>query len=142
MTNVLFFIMTDVHAPERRSYNMSRIRSKGNKTTELMMIKIFKNNRITGWRRHQKLPGNPDFSFRKEHVAIFIDGCFWHGCKKCYHAPLSNTKYWKNKLKRNLKRDRMVKRDLEKKGWTVIRIWEHSLKNPKGTLITLRKHLE
>ncbi len=67
-----------------RSELMSRIRARGNKKTELALVTLLRTNRITGWRRHQPLLGRPDFIFRKRRLAVFVDGCFWHGFSRCY----------------------------------------------------------
>ena len=77
---------------------MSLIRSRGNKATELRLIEIFRERVITGWRRNQPLLGKPDFTFRRERVVVFVDGCFWHGCPKCYKRPASNRKFGMPKL--------------------------------------------
>lgn len=122
--------MADVHTKKQRSKNMSAIRSKGNKNTELKTIALFKKYGIAGWRRHyDKLPGKPDFIFYDKKTAVFIDGCFWHGCKKCFVQPKSNRRYWKLKIEKNHKRDKDVVKSLSSKGWKVVRIWEHKLHN-------------
>ena len=110
---------------------MSKIKSKGNLSTEIALIKLFRKNKIKGWRRNQKLFGNPDFVFPKEKIAIFADGCYWHGhnCKNT--TPKANEKFWRDKLERNKKRDRLVTRSLKKEGWRVIRIWECNIKKEK-----------
>ncbi|MBI5761126.1 MAG: very short patch repair endonuclease [Planctomycetales bacterium] len=119
--------MTDVFSAEKRSEVMSRIRSRGNKDTELRLIEIFRKSEITGWRRNQNLFGKPDFVFRSTRVVVFVDGCFWHGCPRCYRRPASNRKYWDAKVDRNRQRDREVTRSLTNLGWHVVRIWEHEL---------------
>jgi DNA mismatch endonuclease (patch repair protein) len=118
--------MPDVFTPEKRSAVMALIKGKGNKDTELRMIALFRANGITGWRRNHKLSGKPDFVFRRERIALFVDGCFWHGCPKPKHAPLPKTRaeWWTAKLARNKARDREVGRVLRKTGWRVIRVWE------------------
>ncbi len=120
---------------------MSLIRSRGNKATELRLIEIFREFGITGWRRNQPLLGKPDFTFRRERVVVFVDGCFWHGCPKCYKRPSSNQKFWDTKIAANRKRDRFVTRELRKLGWQVVRIWQHQLKKPTRTLAKLERHL-
>ncbi len=120
--------MPDVFTKEKRSEVMSLIKGKGNKRTEGVLVRIFKGQGVTGWRRHLKLPGKPDFTFRKERLTVFVDGCFWHGCPKCYRAPKGNRKFWEAKITRNRKRDREVNRELRKGGWRILRIAEHSLK--------------
>ena len=108
---------------------MSRVKSSENKSTEAAFITLMKERGITGWRRHQPVFGKPDFVFRKTRIAVFIDGCFWHGCPKHCRMPATNRDYWERKIGRNLERDKKVKRELRKAGWTVVRIWEHELKD-------------
>jgi DNA mismatch endonuclease (patch repair protein) len=148
---------------------MSRIRSRGNKDMEVALAKLFRRNKITGWRRHLKLrvtsgkrwvmgkrhtsprPSpqrgeggarvsssslvmrqaplsvRPDFVFSKIRLALFVDGCFWHGCPKHGTQPKGNRTFWKNKFAHNIARDRLVTRALSRAGWRVLRIWEHEL---------------
>ena len=117
---------------EQRSRNMSAIRSQGNLTTEKRLASALRRHRITGWRRQLPLPGKPDFVFPKERVAVFVDGCFWHGCPKCHRLPDDNRSYWEEKVQKNRARDRRVARELRGCGWRVIRLWEHSLKSGQG----------
>jgi len=119
--------MTDVWGKQKRSEVMSLIRSRGNKATELRLIAIFRGFGISGWRRNQPLLGKPDFTFKRERVVVFVDGCFWHGCPKCYKRPGSNQKYWDAKIAANRKRNRYVSRELRREGWKVVRIWQHQL---------------
>ena len=114
-------------SPER-SRQMALVRGRGNKSTERQFVKILRSWKIRGWRSHAPLPGRPDLVFPKAKVAIFVDGCFWHGCPRCYRQPKSNVAFWKNKVRRNMERDRRVVRQLRKNGWKVVRIWEHALK--------------
>ena len=114
-----------------RSALMSRVRSSGNKSTEMAMVALLRAYGLSGWRRHLLLPGRPDFVFRNERVVIFVDGCFWHGCPRCYTRPRSNAEFWNSKVQANITRDRRVARTLRKDGWCVIRVWEHSLKKAK-----------
>ncbi|MGB0581577.1 MAG: very short patch repair endonuclease [Limisphaerales bacterium] len=114
---------------QSRRQIMQSIRGKGNKTTEMRMVAIFRELGITGWRRHQKLPGKPDFVFRKSKVAVFVDGCFWHGCPRCYQAPQTRSEFWRNKVETNQRRDRRVSRQLRDMGWSVHRFWECRLKD-------------
>jgi DNA mismatch endonuclease (patch repair protein) len=124
--------MVDWLSREQRSRNMASIRSKGNKTTERVFLSILRRARISGWRRHLNLPGKPDFVFRAERVAIFLDGCFWHGCPRCYRLPQDNRSYWRKKVVGNRRRDRRCSRKLRSLGWRVLRLWEHRLKSPRG----------
>jgi DNA mismatch endonuclease (patch repair protein) len=136
--------MVDVYTKTERSELMSRIRSKGNKNTELKMVALFRKNRITGWRRNCKLLGKPDFVFRKERVAVFVDGCFWHGCPIHGRIPKSNGKFWREKIERNIRRDRKVSRTLRGLGWRVLRVWEHALavKKTPATIRRIQRALE
>lgn len=93
--------MADVFSIAKRSAVMARIRSRGNRDTELRMIALLREHRITDWRRGAILPGKPDFVFRSARVAVFVDGCFWHGCPCHGHTPRSNQPYWVAKLARN-----------------------------------------
>lgn len=133
--------MTDNMSKANRSYTMAQIRAKGNTSTELKMIQLMRCNGIKGWRRNQNVLGKPDFIFWKKRVAIFIDGCFWHGCRKCLLKPKSNVEYWEQKIKRNRERDREVTKYLTKDGWIVIRFWEHSLNRPTWVLSRLHEVL-
>ena len=131
--------MPDNLTTKQRSYTMSRIRSRGNLTTEKRLEKILRGYKIFGWRRHADLPGRPDFVFWKHKVAVFVDGCFWHGCPTCSLEPKSNIEYWTKKIENNRRRDKRVRAQLNRKGWSTIRIWEHSLN--KSDLIGKRVRL-
>lgn len=120
--------MADFLTRSERSKRMAAIRSMGNLTTELRMVMLLREHLIRGWQRHQKLPGRPDFVFRKEKLALFVDGCFWHGCPRCYRAPSTRSSFWREKVESNRRRDRRVDRELRKKGWSVARVWECSLR--------------
>lgn len=119
--------MADIWTKRKRSNVMSLIRSHGNRSTELRLAAIFRHAGYTGWRRHQPVFGNPDFIFKRERIAIFVDGCFWHACPRCYRRPQSNQDYWDEKLRRNCRRDKLVTTTLRRQGWKVLRIWAHEL---------------
>lgn len=121
--------MTDVFTKEKRSEIMRAIKSSGNKSTEKKLMSFFKKYNLKGWRRNYNIIGKPDFVFLKMKIAIFTDGCFWHGHNCRNTKPKDNRDYWKNKIKKNIERDQNVTERLTKKGWTVIRIWECELKN-------------
>jgi len=125
--------MVDVFTRERRSYVMSRIRSSGNKATELRLMLLFKMLGIRGWRRNYPIFGKPDFVFPKLKVVVFVDGVFWHGHPTLGHVPKSNRSYWLNKIKRNQRRDRLVNRTLRQNGWIVVRIWQNEITTPIAT---------
>jgi len=119
--------MADVHSKAVRSYNMSCVRGKGNKETEVALVAIFRRHGITGWRRNQPVFGKPDFVFANLRVAVFVDGCFWHGCPKHQTNPANNAVFWQRKLAGNKARDWRVTWTLRRQGWRVVRIWEHEL---------------
>lgn len=141
--------MTDVFDPPKRSQVMAGIRGRGNRSTELAMVALLREARITGWRRHVKLRPRlsavdielatnrnsgriltrPDFIFRPAKVAIFVDGCFWHSCPLHSTAPAQNAEGWAAKLAGNIRRDAVQTRTLEAAGWKVLRIWEHELRD-------------
>jgi len=146
--------MPDVFTQAKRSEVMSRIRSRGNRATELVLVKLFRAHGITGWRRHRSIRFNvqlstsnversklsvgrwkfsvrPDFVFPRFRLAIFVDGCFWHGCPQHATQPKGNAAFWRKKIAGNRRRDALVNRELKRAGWRVLRIWEHAL-GPKG----------
>lgn len=125
----------DIFTKAKRSAVMSRIRGHGNKGTELALMKLFRQHRITGWRRRQDVFGKPDFLFRRNRLALFVDGCFWHGCPRHCKIPAGNRGFWKKKFAANKARDRRVNRELRKLGWRVVRIWEHDLAKRGGACV-------
>ena len=134
--------MVDVLNQQQRSYCMSRIRGKGNLKTELELIRIFKEHGLTGWRRNQRLFGRPDFIFPKARLAVFVDGCFWHGCSLHSNVPTTNQAFWVRKIDGNKLRDLVVSKTLKQQGWSVIRIWEHDLrKRPKACATRIQRLL-
>ncbi len=120
--------MTDTFDAEKRSSIMRHVRSKGNKTTEIKLIGLFKKYGIKGWKRNYNVKGHPDFVFMNNHVAVFVDGCFWHGheCRNIH--PKANAGYWNQKREKNMQHDKIITELFTKRGWTVIRIWECELK--------------
>ncbi|MDR3178159.1 MAG: very short patch repair endonuclease [Campylobacteraceae bacterium] len=129
--------MADVFTKEQRSKIMRQVKSKYNKSTELKLISFFKLNKIRGWRRHYHVFGKPDFVFPMYKIAIFVDGCFWHGHNCRNVTPKDNAKYWNDKIERNKKRDENVNNTLKMKNWIVIRIWECELKYEKRLFFKL-----
>lgn len=153
--------VADVLDVKNRSDLMSRIRGKGNKSTELALVAAFRKAGIKGWRRHlvirltltarcgtlaehraSALVVKPDFVFRRERVAVFVDGCFWHRCPHHSRLPGNNRKFWAQKLSRNVERDRLANRELRKAGWRVVRVWEHDLaRDTEATAALMRRSL-
>ena len=82
-----------------------------------------------------KLFGSPDIVLKRKKIAIFVDGCFWHKCKKHYVQPKTKKSFWIKKINQNVKRDKIVNQTLRKDGWKIIRIWEHEIKNSKSQMV-------
>lgn len=126
------------------SKTMAAIKGKNNRTTELKLRMALIRRKINGFRLHAKdLPGNPDFVFRKEKIAIFVDGCYWHGCPKCGHIPKTRSAFWSAKIKRNKERDKQKNKELKGIGVRPLRFWEHELKgsNISKTISKIEKEL-
>src|SRR5689334_553036 len=93
--------------PAKTTNTMRSIRSRGNRSTERRLRAILIQAKVRGWTVHPKdVPGTPEFVFRAEKVAVFTDGCFWHGCPCLAKSPRTNAAYWKKKIQLNVKRDR------------------------------------
>ena len=127
--------MADIFNNEKRSEIMRKVKSKKNKSTELRLIDIFKQNGITGWKRNYSVKGHPDFVFLKEKVAVFVDGCFWHGHDCRNTRPAENQEYWQKKRELNMKHYKDVTALFEVRGWKVLRIWECELKKRNETIL-------
>jgi DNA mismatch endonuclease (patch repair protein) len=106
---------------------MKGVKPSGNATTELKLIRLFKQNDIRGWRRNYRIYGQPDFAFIKYKLAVFTDGCFWHAHNCRNTTPKINIDFWENKINRNITRDIEVNEHLNKRKWLVVRIWECEL---------------
>lgn len=123
----------DMWTVTKRSQVMAKVRSRGNLSTEETLARAFRRLGVTGWRRHLPLRiGNravhPDFVFPRASLVVFVHGCFWHGCPVHATTPATRRSYWLPKLEANKARDLRVERALRKRGWKVLRIWEHSLR--------------
>ena len=127
--------MVDRLDAEQRSRLMARIKSRGNYSTELKLVALLRKERIFGWRRQVKLPGTPDFVFKKERICVFVHGCFWHGCVRCKKQSLSHRGYWREKIDANRQRDRRVARELRRRGYAVIIVWECSLRGSRAASV-------
>ena len=127
--------MSDVFSVEKRSSVMKAVKNRNTKTTELKMIQIFKELNVTGWRRTYSLVGKPDFVFPKKRIAVFVDGCFWHGHDCRNVTPSANADFWNAKRAYNKQHDEIVTKTLTEKNWTVVRIWECELKKKNRELL-------
>jgi DNA mismatch endonuclease (patch repair protein) len=114
---------------------MAAIRPAGNRSTELAFAGMLRSLRIRGWKTQASLVfGVPDFFFPQSRIAVFVDGCFWHGCPMCFQLPRQNRRFWATKIKRNRARDRAVGRRLRKEDIKVIRLWEHDIERRTSRL--------
>ena len=135
--------MTDTLSRAQRSNLMSKVRSKGNRSTELKTKRVLEEFGIEGWVQHPSdVPGRPDFYFPQERLAVFVDGCFWHACPKCGRIPKTRVAFWREKIEGNRRRDLALTRRLRRHGYHVMRLWEHSLRDDRWVsrlIRTLRK---
>ncbi|MBQ1411411.1 MAG: DNA mismatch endonuclease Vsr [Oscillospiraceae bacterium] len=127
--------MADIFQKDKRSQVMRQVKSQGNKTTEMKLISYFKSKKITGWRRNYKVKGHPDFVFLKTKIAVFVDGCFWHGhdCRNIH--PVTNADFWDKKRQYNIEHDKRITSEFQSRGWQVIRIWECELKKKNRSVL-------
>jgi DNA mismatch endonuclease (patch repair protein) len=134
-------LMRDPLSATERSQRMAKVRSRENRSTERVVEATLRRAGIRDWCKHpQDVPGKPDFYFRQIKLAIFVDGCFWHGCPLCCRRlPKRRRIFWSRKLTGNLNRDARVRRKLRRLGYKTIRIWEHELRNDKWLRRVLRK---
>lgn len=122
--------MSDPLSKAERSARMSKVRSKGNRSTESRVESALVEAGISGWEKHHKeILGKPDFFFPRYRLALFVDGCFWHACPVCKRRiPASRPEFWRKKIDENRRRDNRQHRRLRKEGYHVMRVWEHELK--------------
>jgi len=132
---------TDHVSPATRSAIMRAVKSKGARSTERRLRAALIAQGLRGWRMHaDDLPGKPDFVFMSKRVAVFVDGCFWHGCSTCYRRPHSNQTYWDTKVAGNIARDRRNRTRLRYMKWRILRVWEHEVtKSPRAVVARLEK---
>ena len=124
--------MSDTVSKKKRSEIMKASKPKGNKSTEQALIQLFRKIGIKGWRRNYKIADAfPDFVFPRLKIAVFADGCFWHGHDCRTLRPKTNQNYWDEKIEKNRERDKAIKERIETKSWKVFRIWECEIKKGK-----------
>lgn len=113
------------NGPLSKSEQMARVRTKDT-APELLLRRALWHAGIR-YRLRARLPGSPDLVVPRAMVAIFVDGCFWHGCPDHYKLPATNCSFWQNKLEKNHARDNLANQTLADQGWTVLRFWEHEV---------------
>lgn len=120
--------MTDNLTTEDRKKTMRAVKGKGTKL-ERRVFAMLAGMSLKGWRKNADyIIGKPDIIFPHEQVAIFVDGCFWHGCPHCQRKlPQTNREYWQQKINRNIELAEQNNQKLANDGWRVIRVWEHEL---------------
>ena len=116
--------MVDVHTKEQRGYNMSQIKSSETKP-ELKLKNYFEKKNFI---YQSKEYGKPDFINYGKKIVVFIDGCFWHKCPRCFKLPETNKDFWTRKINENCRRDMEITLNYKSSGWKVVRIWEHAIK--------------
>src|SRR5438034_6496674 len=123
----------DILSKEERSRRMSAVRSVGNRSTEWRFRAQLIRRGFSGWAMHdENLPGRPDFVFRQNRLVVFVDGCFWHGCPFCARRmPMANREYWLGKIRTNVARRQKVIRELRRRGFKTMQVWEHEMRSPK-----------
>ncbi|MEK6809393.1 MAG: very short patch repair endonuclease [Nanoarchaeota archaeon] len=126
--------MIDKFSKDTRSIIMSKVQ-RNSKPEQLLRKKLFRSGyRYSLNHRFKELNFKPDVVMVSRRTCIFVDGCFWHRCPRCYKEPKSNKAYWLPKIERNVQRDKEQNRYLKKNGWNVIRAWEHELRNLDGSV--------
>lgn len=121
--------MTDTVSKKKRSEIMSAIRSRDSEM-ELSLRKELTRAGLKYRKNVANLEGKPDVAFTGKKIVVFLDSCFWHGCKSHCRLPQANRDYWKKKIERNKKRDREIDKIYKNKNWKILRFWEHELKKP------------
>jgi DNA mismatch endonuclease (patch repair protein) len=121
-----------------RSQQMARV--KGRHTTPERCLRAALWAKGLRYRLHTRTPsGRPDLVFPGRRVAVFVDGCFWHGCPEHYVRPRTRHAFWAEKLAANVERDRRQTLELEERGWIVLRFWEHEVERDPGLRIVCRR---
>lgn len=114
----------DTFTRAKRSDIMSAVRSRGNRTTEIALGRLLWDAGLRGYRKHWNVEGHPDFAWPGRKIAVFVDGCFWHGCPRCNESPKTNAAFWRDKIQTNRRRDQRVNARLRREGWAVVRVRE------------------
>jgi DNA mismatch endonuclease (patch repair protein) len=122
---------------------MATVKGKGGKSTERRLRAALVGLKVNGWRMNAvDVVGKPDFLFPKQKLAVFVDGCFWHGCPEHYRRPNTSQTYWDAKVARNMERDRSNRAKIKRQGWRVIQFWEHDVKaSPTACVLKIIKRI-
>lgn len=134
--------MTDVFSEEKRSWIMSRV--KGRDTKPEILVRSLVHRMGYRFRVHRRdLPGNPDIVLPRHGKVIFVNGCFWHGHKRCPRSkrPTTNKSFWNNKIDANIERDKRFRRELRRMGWKLLVVWQCETRNPEKLLCKLERFL-
>jgi DNA mismatch endonuclease (patch repair protein) len=134
--------MGDNLKPEDRRKTMQSVKGKGTRLEKRLFAMLARMG-LKGWKKNvENITGKPDIAFVNQRVAVFIDGCFWHGCPYCHRKlPETNREYWKKKIKRNIALAKSHNRQLRRDGWTVIRVWEHDIANTSKIKVRILRAL-
>lgn len=124
-----------------RSDNMAAVRARDT-VPELALRKALWAAGMRGFRVHMKVPGHPDIAFTRRRVAVFVDGCYWHGCPEHYSSPRTHVDFWAKKLRENVARDRASDIALLADGWVPVHLWVHELKNLDRAVAAIRAQME
>ncbi len=133
--------MLDNKSKEERSRNMAAVKNKDT-DIEIMLRKALWRKGLR-YRVSSKLPGRPDIVFPGKKIAVFCDGCFWHGCPKCGEMPEQNREFWVNKITGNMERDKRVNEELTALGWIVLRYWGCEIKHELAEVVSdIKQHVK
>lgn len=127
--------MSDIFEKKKRSKVMSSVASEDT-DIELAVRKRIWHDGYRYRTNVEDVPGTPDICHKEKQVAIFIDGCFWHGCPQCKKIPNSNSSFWLKKIERNRKRRKEVRYKLKNQGWEILEIWEHEIDEDIERVVT------
>ena len=114
--------------PLQRHHCMTAVHNKDTRLEMAFRHYIWRNG-IRGYRVKTELFGHPDLVFTRSRVAVFVDGCLWHGCPLCHESPRTHSEFWSVKIHSNVERDRKVDQRLAQEGWTILRFWGHEVKS-------------
>lgn len=125
--------VADILTPEQRKRCMASVRTTGTAPEVKLRKELWKKG--MRYRIKSKLPGKPDILFPFCKLAIFVDGCFWHNCPLHGEIPKTNTPFWKQKIERNVERDKEINDLLQSQGWSVLRVWEHAINDSLDSVV-------